>query len=119
MPGRDRVSIEITRAVRAAARGEPVLAPAVAERLMDRARGIGDALTGREIEVLQLVARGLSNGEIAKELFVNATTAKAHLAHTYRKLGVSDEPPPTRPHQHASSSGWTTPRAGAPLDRVG
>jgi DNA-binding NarL/FixJ family response regulator len=82
---------EITRAVRAAARGEPVLAPAVAERLMDRARGgASDTFTGREIEVLRLAARGLSNSEIARELFVSPTTVKAHLAHIYRKLSVSD-----------------------------
>jgi DNA-binding NarL/FixJ family response regulator len=82
---------EVTRAVRAAARGETTLAPAIAQRLMQRVRtACGEALSAREIEVLQLAARGLSNNEIAKELFVSATTAKAHLVHIYSKLGVND-----------------------------
>jgi len=82
---------EIARAVRAAARGETTLAPAIAQRLMQRVRSpASDALSAREIEVLQLAARGLSNSEIAKELFVSATTAKAHLVHIYSKLGVND-----------------------------
>jgi len=82
---------DISRAVRAAARGETTLAPAVAQRLMQRVRSPGGgALSAREIEVLQLAARGLSNSEIAEQLFVSATTAKAHLVHIYAKLGVSD-----------------------------
>ena len=82
---------DISRAVRAAARGETTLAPAIAQHLMQRVRSpAGDALSAREIEVLQLAARGLSNSEIASELFVSATTAKAHLVHIYAKLGVND-----------------------------
>lgn len=82
---------EIARAVRAAARGDTTLAPAVAQRLMQRARSpAANALSTREIEVLLLAARGLSNEEIARELFVSATTAKAHLVHIYAKLGVND-----------------------------
>lgn len=82
---------EIARAVQAAARGQTTLAPAIAQRLMQRVRSpVSDALSPREIEVLQLAARGLSNNQIAKELFVSATTAKAHLVHIYAKLGVND-----------------------------
>lgn len=80
---------ELFRAVRAASRGESVLAPAVAARLMTRMRAPAqENLSAREIEVLQLVAKGMSNREIGKQLHISTATVKTHLIHIYDKLGV-------------------------------
>jgi DNA-binding NarL/FixJ family response regulator len=78
-------------AIRRAARGETVLAPPVAARLADRLRApTRPELTGREIEVLALVARGLSNADIGRELFIGEATVKTHLIRAFAKLGVTD-----------------------------
>ena len=82
---------ELFRAIRAAARGESVLAPTVAARLMTRMRAPAEEnLSAREIEVLQLVAKGASNKEAGKALHISTATVKTHLIHIYNKLGVDD-----------------------------
>ncbi len=80
--------------VRSAARGGSPLAPSVAARLVHRL-GSGSArtlepLTGRELEVVRLVARGASNREIARDLRLSEATVKTHLLHIFEKLGVAD-----------------------------
>lgn len=80
---------ELTAAVRAAAAGESALAPVIATRLLDRMRAPRVSLSSREIEVLELVAAGRSNSEVADQLFVSETTVKSHLAHIFSKLDVS------------------------------
>ena len=78
-------------AVRAAARGETVLAPPVAARLVSRLRApVAESPTAREVEVLSLVAEGLSNGEIGRRLYIGEATVKTHLLRTFAKLGVDD-----------------------------
>jgi DNA-binding NarL/FixJ family response regulator len=78
-------------AIQAAARGETVLAPAVATRLVSRMRRPAEeTLTAREVEVLELVARGSSNADIAAALFISEATVKTHLLHSFAKLGVDD-----------------------------
>ncbi|MFE4248178.1 response regulator [Streptomyces sp. NPDC056910] len=79
---------ELAAAVRTAASGQSALAPAIAHRLMDRMRAPAEALSRRELEVLQLVRDGLSNQRISKELFLSQATVKSHLVHIYAKLGV-------------------------------
>ncbi|MYS11361.1 response regulator [Streptomyces sp. SID6041] len=79
---------ELAAAVRTAAAGQSALAPAVAHRLMDRMRTPAEALTRRELEVLQLVGEGLSNQQISKVLFLSQATVKSHLVHVFAKLGV-------------------------------
>ena len=69
-----------------------MLAPPVAARLVSRLRSPADnpPLTPRELQVLGAVARGLSNGEIGRELFIGEATVKTHLLHLFAKLGVDD-----------------------------
>ena len=82
---------ELFAAIRAAAEGNSPLSPAVAARLMRRMRGPAEeTLSSREIQVLELVARGTSNKEIAKQLWVSETTVKSHMLHIFDKLSVTD-----------------------------
>lgn len=80
---------ELLLAVRSAAAGESALAPPIASRLLERLRTPQTSLSPREIEVLERVAAGRSNGEIARELVITEQTVKSHLVHIYTKLGVS------------------------------
>lgn len=82
---------ELFKAIRATARGDSALSPAVASKLIGRARGPVDrALSARELEVLTLVARGVGNKVIGKELRISEATVKTHLLHIFAKLGVDD-----------------------------
>ncbi len=91
---------QLTSAIRDAAAGETLVAPAITRRLVeefvsrprpsvDGPRALAD-LTSRELEVLTFVAQGLSNAELARELFVSEATAKTHVARILMKLGLRD-----------------------------
>jgi DNA-binding NarL/FixJ family response regulator len=91
-------SSEIIGAIRAVHSGESVLAPVVIRRLLERASGLaGESgkvgaeglLSQREMEALQLAAKGMSNKDIANELFLSVRTVKAHLSNIFSKFGVS------------------------------
>jgi DNA-binding NarL/FixJ family response regulator len=90
---------QLAGAIRTVAAGESLLHPALTRRLVERFvqgpppgghSGVLTALTDREIEVLRLVGRGLSNSEIAAELFLGEATVKTHLGHVLAKLGLRD-----------------------------
>ena len=90
---------ELVDAIRVVAAGEALLAPSVTRRLLDRfAREVPDErappslddLTDRELDVLRLVAQGLSNAEIAGRLVVSEATVKTHVSHVLAKLGLRD-----------------------------
>jgi DNA-binding NarL/FixJ family response regulator len=87
---KDATPAELADAVRAAARGETVLAPSVAEWLVSRVRRPQrELLSARETEVLAQAARGRTNAEIGRALFISEATVKTHLLRAFGKLGVS------------------------------
>ncbi|MDH6110738.1 DNA-binding NarL/FixJ family response regulator [Kitasatospora sp. MAP12-15] len=86
--GKEAAAEELVAAVRTVAQGGSVLSPWAAGRLMRRMRGGSPSLSKREIEVLQLLADGLSNRQISARLFISEATAKSHLTNIYGKLGV-------------------------------
>ena len=92
---------QLVAGIRAVASGDALLAPSVTRRVIEEfvrrppasVRTLPaklDDLTARELEVLKLIARGLSNAEIATELFVSETTVKTHVAHVLMKLDLRD-----------------------------
>lgn len=94
---KDISSDDLSEAIHRVARGESLMAPSVLRKVLDEfahraeERELShEALTPRELEVLQALAGGLKNEEIAKELFITEKTVKSHLGSIFSKLGVHD-----------------------------
>jgi DNA-binding NarL/FixJ family response regulator len=96
---KDAGAEEIRAAVEAVARGEAVLDPAIQHHVLAAVSAPADSapvpqtpddLTPREVEVLQLIAEGLTNAEIAQRLVVSAATVKSHVNHIFAKIGARD-----------------------------
>ncbi len=94
---KDVMMDDLADAVRKASRGEAVLHPRVAERVIQEINGAKGAafnpfteLTNREMEVLRLIARGMSNSDIANELFISENTVKGHVSNILSKLQLAD-----------------------------
>ncbi|MGZ0147374.1 response regulator [Kribbella sp. WER1] len=89
---KDAGRAEIGAALRSTAAGQSTFDPEVSKRLIaglaPAADGGNDGLTARETEVLRLIARGLSNPEIAGELFISEATVKTHINNTFAKIGA-------------------------------
>ncbi|MBN2186620.1 response regulator [Chloroflexota bacterium] len=105
---------EIVNAIRAVDAGESVLHPSVARKVLNRFASVSnktqrkkplELLTERELEVLKLVTRGLSNKDIADELSLSIRTVQGHLANIFNKLRVSSR---TEAVVHALKEGWVT-----------
>lgn len=118
---KDAPAEQLVDAVRVVAAGEALLAPSVTRRLIDElarrpepdastVTGI-DELTDRELAVLRFVARGLSNSEIATEMYLGEATVKTHLGRVFVKLGIRDR---AQAVVAAYESGVVTP--GHPID---
>ncbi|MFI6321095.1 response regulator [Nonomuraea sp. NPDC050556] len=94
---KDTLAADLLSAIRMVARGDAIVAPSVTRRLLERYLGTTpalasdlDVLTEREREVLGLIARGLSNAEIAGRLYLSEGTVKTHVSRVLAKLGLRD-----------------------------
>lgn len=113
---KDAPADDLVNAIRIVANGDALIAPSVTKRLISEFAGrpdrtsvdtLGD-LTDREVEVLRHMASGMSNLEIAEELFVSETTVKTHVSHIFAKLDVRDR---VQAVVAAYESGLVTPGA--------
>jgi DNA-binding NarL/FixJ family response regulator len=117
---KDAPPAQLTDGIRAIAAGEALLAPSITRRLIEEFTRVGagrraqpaalEELTPRELDVLQLVARGLSNAEVAEQLVLSDTTVKTHVAHVLGKLGLRDR---VQAVVLAYESGLVTPGGGS------
>ncbi len=105
---------ELIRAIRAVYAGESVLHPAIARKVINRFAQPADKrteetaldqLTERELEVLRLAAKGMTNRQIARELVLSVRTVQAHLSNVFSKMGVGSR---TEAVLHALRKGWLT-----------
>ncbi|HEY7346490.1 MAG TPA: response regulator transcription factor [Gaiella sp.] len=95
---KDEPPEQLLAAIRTVAAGDALLSPAVTRRVIEQFTRVPrptppkelEDLSERETEVFRLIARGLSNGEIAQELFISETTVKTHVTHILSKLGLRD-----------------------------
>jgi DNA-binding NarL/FixJ family response regulator len=89
---------QLLAAIRTVAAGDALLSPAITKRVIKQFTRIPrpappkelDELTGREQEILRLIANGLSNSEIGQQLYISETTVKTHVTHILQKLGLRD-----------------------------
>ena len=125
---KDATPAQLANAVRAAARGDTVLAPSVAERLVTHVRRPPrESLSARETEILTQVARGRTNAEIGRALFISEATVKTHLLHVPVRAGVQVEVAKPGPAQLqlrqrpdvAGEHRLTDPGGGQRRDRLG
>jgi DNA-binding NarL/FixJ family response regulator len=105
---------DITIAIHAVSRGDMVLHPAVARRFFARSSDVGDRnrLSGREMDILRLAARGVRSSDIATELSVSTRTIEAQFTSIFNKLGVSSR---TAAVAQAIERGWLAVRPGPPM----
>ena len=108
---KERDDLELVLAVRSVLRGGAPIDPFIARRILDLSQAPASspdrmeagALTARESEILQMVAQGMTNREIAEGTFLSRHTVECHIKHIYRKLTVSSR---VRAVSEARSRGW-------------